>query len=299
MNCGVKLGNISLKSPLLPASGTFASGKEYSEFVDLNSLGAVVTKGVSAQPWSGNPMPRIAETASGMLNAIGLQNAGVEHFIQEDLPFLKQMKAKIIVNICGKTIEDYLQVVERLSSESVDFLEINISCPNIKEGGIAFGQNAQNIFEITSLIKKKAKQPIMIKLSPNVTDIKEMAKAAQEGGADAISLINTLTGTKIDIHQRKFVLANQTGGLSGPAIKPIALNMVYQAAQAVSIPLIGMGGIQSGEDAIEFLMAGATAVAVGTSLFRYPGIFQEILLAIQDYMRRYKVKNIKDIIGIL
>lgn len=262
MNMKVNLAGVEFKNPVMEASGTFGSGAEYGEFVDLNKLGAVVTKGVANVPWPGNPTPRIAETASGMLNAIGLQNPGIDLFTKRDIPFLKQYDTKIIVNVCGKSTEDYLEVVERLGDEPVDMLEINISCPNVKEGGIAFGQDPKAVEAITKAVKKVAKQPVIMKLSPNVTDITEMARAAEAGGADVLSLINTLTGMKIDIYKQDFALANKTGGLSGPAIKPIAVRMVYQVANAVKIPIIGMGGIQSGEDAIEFMLAGASAVTI-------------------------------------
>ena len=270
MNMKVNLAGVEFKNPVMEASGTFGSGAEYGEFVDLNKLGAVVTKGVANVPWPGNPTPRIAETASGMLNAIGLQNPGIDLFTKRDIPFLKQYDTKIIVNVCGKSTEDYLEVVERLGDEPVDMLEINISCPNVKEGGIAFGQDPKAVEAITKAVKKVAKQPVIMKLSPNVTDITEMARAAEAGGADVLSLINTLTGMKIDIYKQDFALANKTGGLSGPAIKPIAVRMVYQVANTVKIPIIGMGGIQSGEDAIEFMLAGASAVAVGTANFNNP-----------------------------
>ena len=281
----------------MTASGTFGSGMEYSEFVDLNKLGAVVTKGVANVPWPGNPTPRVAEVYGGMLNAIGLQNPGIDVFCERDIPFLKKYDTKIIVNVCGKTVEDYLEVVERLGDEPVDMLEINVSCPNVKEGAIAFGQKADALYNITSEIKKKAKQPIIMKLSPNVTDITEMAKAAETAGSDALSLINTITGMKIDIHRRKFVLANKTGGMSGPAIKPVAVRMVYQTAQAVKIPIIGMGGIANAEDAIEFLLAGATAVSVGAMNFVNPYATAEIVEGIEDYMRRYGIEDIRELIG--
>ena len=293
----VKIAGVELKNPVMTASGTFGSGMEYSEFTDLSRLGAVVTKGVANVPWPGNPTPRVAETASGMLNAIGLQNPGVETFCSRDLPFLRQFDTKVIVNVCGKTTEDYCQVVERLSGEPVDLLEINISCPNVKSGGIAFGQDPAAVEAITKEIKKTAKQPVIMKLSPNVTDITEIARAAEAGGADALSLINTLTGMKIDIHRRTFALANKTGGLSGPAIKPVALRMVYQTAQAVKIPIIGMGGIMSGEDAVEFLLAGASAVSVGTANFTNPRATLEILKGIEDYMEQYQVEKVGDLIG--
>lgn len=297
MKTSVKIAGVTFKNPVMTASGTFGSGMEYSEFVDLNKLGAVVTKGVANVPWQGNPTPRIAETHGGMLNAIGLQNPGVDVFIERDIPFLKQFDTRIIVNVCGKTVEDYLEVVEKLSDQPVDMLEINVSCPNVKEGAIAFGQKADALFAITEQIKKHAKQPVIMKLSPNVTDIAEMAKAAEAGGADALSLINTITGMKIDIHKRCFALANKTGGLSGPAIKPVAVRMVYQASRAVRIPIIGMGGIANAEDAIEFLLAGATAVAVGAMNFVNPYTTQEIVEGMEDYMRRYQMKDIRELIG--
>ena len=297
MNTKVTIAGVELKNPVMTASGTFGSGMEYGEFVDLNRLGAVVTKGVANVPWPGNPTPRVAETYGGMLNAIGLQNPGIEVFAQRDIPFLKQYDTKIIVNVCGKTVEDYLEVVERLGDEPVDMLEINVSCPNVKEGAIAFGQKADCLYDITSQIKKKAKQPVIMKLSPNVTDIAEMARAAEAAGSDAISLINTITGMKIDIHRRKFALANKTGGLSGPAIKPVAVRMVYQCAQAVQIPIIGMGGIATAEDAIEFLMAGATAVSVGAMNFVNPYATVEIIEGIEEYMRQYQVEDIRELIG--
>ena len=297
MNTKVNLAGVELKNPVMEGSGTFGSGAEYSEFVDLNKLGAVVTKGVANVPWPGNPTPRIAETASGMLNAIGLQNPGIDVLIQRDIPFLKQFDTKIIVNVCGKTTEDYLEVVERLGDQPVDLLEINISCPNVKEGGIAFGQNPKAVEEITKAVKKVAKQPVIMKLSPNVTDITEMAKAAEAGGADVLSLINTLTGMKIDIYKQDFALANKTGGLSGPAIKPIAVRMVYQVANAVNIPILGMGGIQTGEDAMEFILAGATAVAVGTANFNNPFATEQVAAGIESYMRQMGVDDIRDLIG--
>lgn len=297
MDMSVKIAGVEWKNPVTVASGTFGSGEEFSEFVDLNRLGAVTTKGVANVPWPGNPTPRIAETASGMLNAIGLQNPGIDVLIQRDIPFLKQFDTKIIVNVCGKTTEDYLEVVERLGDQPVDLLEINISCPNVKEGGIAFGQNPKAVEEITKAVKKVAKQPVIMKLSPNVTDITEMAKAAEAGGADVLSLINTLTGMKIDIYKQDFALANKTGGLSGPAIKPIAVRMVYQVANAVNIPIIGMGGIQTGEDAMEFILAGATAVAVGTANFNNPFATEQVAAGIESYMRQMGVDDIRDLIG--
>lgn len=293
----ILFAGVPLKNPVMTASGTFGAGKEYGEFVTLSALGAVVTKGVSLTPWEGNPVPRIAETYGGMLNAIGLQNPGVETFLERDLPFLKQQDTKVIVNVCGKTKEEYIAVVERLANESVDLLEINISCPNVNHGGIAFGQDARLVEEITKDLKRCAKQPIIMKLSPNVTDITEIAKACEAGGADAISLINTLTGMKIDIEKRKFLLANKTGGLSGPAIKPIAVRMVYQVAQAIKLPIIGMGGILTAEDAIEFLLAGATAVSVGTANFRNPYATIEVIKGIEAYLERHGLFDVKEIIG--
>lgn len=297
MNTAVTIAGVTLKNPVVTGSGTFGSGKEYSDFVDLNKLGGVVTKGVANIPWAGNPTPRIAETASGMLNAIGLQNPGIDVFVQRDIPFLQQYDTKIIVNVCGKSVSDYCEVVERLGDEKVDLLEINISCPNVKEGGIAFGQNPRAVEEITSELKKRAKQPIIMKLSPNVTDITEMARAAEAAGADALSLINTLTGMKIDVDKRAFALANKTGGLSGPAIKPVAVRMVYQVANAVNLPIIGMGGIMTAYDALEFLMAGATAVSVGTANFTNPYATVEIAAGIEEYMKRNNINDIKEIIG--
>ncbi|MDF2589590.1 MAG: pyrD [Anaerocolumna sp.] len=296
MNTKVNIAGVEWKNPVTTASGTFGSGVEYSDFVDLSKIGAVTTKGVSNIPWTGNNTPRIAETYGGMLNAIGLQNPGIDVFIKRDIPFLRQYDTKIIVNVCGKTTEDYCDVVEKLGDVDVDMLEINISCPNVKEGGIAFGQNPCAVEKITSEIKKRAKQPVIMKLSPNVTDITETAKAAEAGGADALSLINTLTGMQIDIHKRKFVLANKTGGLSGPAVKPIAVRMVYQVSHAVKLPIIGMGGIMTGEDAIEFLMAGATAVAVGTANFINPTATMDVISGIENYMKKYNIKDIHDLI---
>ena len=299
LNTSVNLAGVQLKNPVMTASGTFGSGAEYSEFVDLNRLGAVVTKGVANVPWPGNPTPRIAETTGGMLNAIGLQNPGIDVFVKRDSPFLKQYDTKIIVNVCGKSTEDYLEVVERLGDEPVDLLEINISCPNVKEGGIAFGQDPKAVEAITKAVKAKAKQPIIMKLSPNVTDITVMAKAAEAGGADVLSLINTLTGMKIDIQRQCFAIANKTGGLSGPAVKPIALRMVYQVANAVSVPIIGMGGIATPEDAIEFILAGATAVSVGTANFYNPYATIQVAEGIEDYMKQHNCEDINQLIGIV
>ena len=297
MNTKVTIAGVTLNNPVMTASGTFGSGMEYSDFVDLNRLGAVVTKGVANRPWPGNPTPRVAETYGGMLNAIGLQNPGINVFTERDIPFLRQYDTKIIVNVCGKTVEDYLEVVERLGDEPVDMLEINVSCPNVKEGAIAFGQKAEALYDITSQIKDKARQPVIMKLSPNVTDITEMAKAAEAAGADALSMINTITGMKIDIHRRQFALANKTGGLSGPAIKPVAVRMVYLAAHAVKIPIIGMGGIANAEDAIEFILAGASAVAVGAMNFVNPYATIEVVEGIEAYMERYGIENVAELTG--
>ena len=293
------IAGITLKNPVMPASGTFGSGQEYSGFVDLNRLGAVVTKGVSLVPWEGNSTPRIMETASGMINAVGLQNPGIDVLIERDLPFLRKFDTKVIVNVCGSTVADYLEVVERLAGQEIDMLEINISCPNVEHGGIAFGQEPGMVEYITKEIKKKAAQPVSMKLTPNVTDITEIAKAAEAGGADALSLINTITGMRIDVKKRTFSVANKTGGLSGPAIKPIALRMVWQTCRAVSIPVIGMGGIQSAEDALEFIMAGATAVAVGTANFRNPYAMPEIIEELEKYMDENGIKDLQEIRGIV
>lgn len=297
MNTSVTIAGVTFKNPVMTASGTFGSGMEYGDFVDLNRLGAVVTKGVANVPWPGNPTPRVTEVYGGMLNAIGLQNPGIDVFLKRDIPFLQQYDTKIIVNVCGKTVEDYLEVVEKLNDSAADMLEINVSCPNVKEGAIAFGQKADCLFDITSKIKNVAKKPIIMKLSPNVTDITEMAKAAEVAGADAISLINTITGMKIDIHRRTFALANKTGGMSGPAIKPVAVRMVYQASHAVKIPVIGMGGIATAEDAIEFLLAGATAVSVGAVNFMNPYATVEIVDGIEQYMTKYGVEDVQELIG--
>ena len=296
-NMHVSIAGVTLKNPVMTASGTFGSGQEYSEFVSLDRLGAVVTKGVANVPWEGNKTPRIAETACGMINAIGLQNPGIDVFVERDIPFLKQFDTKIIVNVCGRSIEDYCEVVERLADQPVDLLEINVSCPNVKEGGIAFGQKPEALYEITKRVKACASQPVIMKLSPNVTDIRVMAKAAEEGGADCISLINTITGMKIDIERQTFALANRTGGLSGPAIKPVAVRMVYEASHAVSIPVIGMGGISCWQDAVEFMMAGATAVSVGTANFNNPYVTEEIIDGIEAFMERKGLSDIKEIIG--
>mgnify|MGYP001081347297 CR=1 FL=1 len=297
MNTRVSIAGVEFKNPVTTASGTFGSGMEYAELVDLNRLGAVTTKGVANVPWPGNPTPRVAETYGGMLNAIGLQNPGVDVLLERDIPFLKHYDTRIIVNVCGKTTEDYVAVVEKLADAPVDLLEINISCPNVREGGIAFGQDPRMVESITREIKQHAKQPVIMKLSPNVTDITQTAKAAEAGGADALSLINTLTGMKIDINRRTFLLANKTGGMSGPAVKPVALRMVYQTANAVSIPVIGMGGIATAEDALEFLMAGASMVAVGTANFYNPRATLDVIEGIEQYMKSSRVEDIKELIG--
>ena len=297
MNLSVDFAGVSMKNPVTTASGTFGSGAEYGEFVDLSELGAVTTKGVANIPWPGNPTPRICETYGGMLNAIGLQNPGIDVFIERDIPFLKQHDTKIIVNVCGRTAQDYVDVVERLADQDVDLLEINISCPNVKAGGIAFGQDPKQVELITSQIKRVARQPVIMKLSPNVTDIAQMAQAAEAGGADAVSLINTLTGMKIDVERRTFALANKTGGMSGPAVKPVAVRMVYQVAQAVKIPILGMGGIRNAQDALEFIMAGATMVAVGTANFHNPAATLDVIHGIQDYMEKHKIEDIRELIG--
>ena len=297
MNMSVNIAGVEWKNPVTVASGTFGSGAEYSEFADLNKLGAVTTKGVANVPWAGNPTPRVAEVYGGMLNAVGLQNPGIELFCKRDIPFLKQYDTKIIVNVCGHSTEEYVAVVERLADEPVDLLEINISCPNVKEGGIAFGQGPKAVEAITKEMKRHAKQPVIMKLSPNVTDITEMARAAEAGGADALSLINTITGMKIDVNRRKFVLANQTGGMSGPAIHPVAVRMVYQTAKAVNVPIIGMGGIMNADDAIEMILAGATAVSVGTANFTDPTVTEKIVAGIGEYMKKYHVNDIKELIG--
>lgn len=299
MDMRVKIAGVEWNNPVTVASGTFGSGEEYSEFVDLNRLGAVTTKGVANVPWPGNPTPRVAEIHSGMMNAIGLQNPGIDVFCERDIPFLRQFDTKIIVNVCGRSAEDYCEVVERLANEDVDMLEINISCPNVKEGGIAFGQNPKAAEEITKAVKKYAKQPVIMKLSPNVTSIAEMAKAVEAGGADAISLINTLTGMKIDINRKTFALANKTGGVSGPAVHPIAVRMVYEAANAVNVPIIGMGGIESAEDAIEMLLVGASAVSVGTANFYNPTVTMDIVDGIEAYMKQNHFVSVQDMVGIV
>ena len=299
MNLSVDIAGVTMKNPVTTGSGTFGSGEEFSEFVDLSKLGAVTTKGVANVPWPGNSVPRVAEVYGGMLNAIGLQNPGIDVFVERDIPYLKKAGATIIVNVCGKSEKDYLEVVERLADQPVDLLEINVSCPNVKEGGIAFGQDPKALYDITKAVKAKAKQPIIMKLSPNVTDITEMARAAEAGGADILSLINTLTGMKIDIYRKTFALANKTGGMSGPAVKPVAVRMVYQVAQAVKLPIIGMGGIATAEDALEFIMAGATAVSVGTANFFNPYATTEIVDGLAKFMEQQKVEDINQLIGIV
>ncbi len=297
MNMSVNIAGVQWKNPVTVASGTFGSGAEYSEFVDLNKLGAVTTKGVANVPWEGNPTPRIAEVKSGMMNAIGLQNPGIDVFCERDIPFLRKYDTNIIVNVCGHAPEEYLAVVERLADEPVDMMEINISCPNVNANFLAFGQDPKHVEELTREIKKIAKQPVIMKLTPNVTDIAEIARAAEAGGADAVSLINTLTGMKIDISRRSFALANKTGGVSGPCVKPVAVRMVYQVTNAVKIPVIGMGGIASAEDALEFIMAGATAVSVGTANFYQPDVTEKIIQGIADFMEQQKVEDIHELIG--
>lgn len=297
MNMKVTIAGVEWKNPVTVASGTFGSGAEFAEFADLNKLGAVTTKGVANVPWPGNPTPRVAEVYGGMMNAIGLQNPGIDLFCERDIPFLRQYDTRIIVNVCGKSTEDYCEVAERLAGEDVDMLEINISCPNVKEGGIAFGQSADSVEAITKEIKRYAAQPVIMKLSPNVTDIAQMARAAEAGGADAISLINTLTGMKIDIWKRTFALANKTGGLSGPAIHPVAVRMVYEAARAVKLPVIGMGGIIDAEGAIEMMLAGASAVSVGTANFRNFAVMEEIVDGIREYLRKQGISDVKELVG--
>ena len=299
MNMSVNIAGVEWKNPVTVASGTFGSGEEFSEFVDLNRLGAVTTKGVANVPWAGNPTPRVAEVYGGMMNAIGLQNPGIDLFCERDIPYLKNFDTKIIVNVCGHAPEEYLAVVERLADEPIDMMEINISCPNVNAGFLAFGQDAHNVEKLTAQIKKIAKQPIIMKLTPNVTDITEIARAAEAGGADAVSLINTLTGMKIDINRKTFAVANKTGGVSGPIVKPVAVRMVYQVAQAVNIPIIGMGGISCAEDAIEFLLAGASAVSVGTANFHNPAVTLEVIDGIEAYMKKNGFENVKDMVGIV
>ena len=299
INTKVKIAGVEFKNPVTVASGTFGHGEEFADLVDINRLGAVTTKGVANIPWEGNPTPRIAEVYGGMLNAIGLQNPGVDTFIERDLKFLKEKDTKIIVNVCGRSVEDYIETVERLSDEDVDMFEINISCPNVSHGGIAFGTNVESVREITKQMKAHSKKPIIMKLSPNVTDITEIARAAEAAGSDALSLINTITGMKIDINKRCFAIANRTGGMSGPAIKPIALRMVYQVANAVNIPIIGMGGIATFEDAVEFMLAGATMVSVGTANFINPNASIDVAKGIEKYLENNGFKDVNEIIGLV
>jgi len=297
MDMRVTIGGVTMQNPVTTASGTFGSGREYSQFVDLNRLGAITVKGVSDKPWPGNPAPRVAETYSGMLNAVGLQNPGMEAFIADDIPFLRRYDTKIIVNICGHTPQEYCNVVERLATEDIDLLELNISCPNVSEGGITFGTNWKMVEQVVGDVKKRAKQPLIVKLTPNVTDIDVIARAAESAGADALSMINTLLGMKIDIHKRKPLLGNKTGGLSGPAVKPVAVRMIYQVAQSVKIPIIGMGGIANGDDAIEFILAGASMVAVGTANFANPYATTDTIDGIAAYMEKYNVRSVQELVG--
>ncbi len=292
--CGVKL-----KNPVLTASGTFGNGREYDEFYDISKLGGITVKGIASKEWKGNATPRIAETYGGMLNAIGLQNKGVDHFIQNELPFLETKSTAKLINICGHSIEEFIEVINKLEKTSVDMYELNVSCPNVTKGGISFGTDKEILYNVVKEVKPYTTKPLIIKLSPNVTNIQEMAKACEEGGADGISLINTLIGMKIDINKRQTVLRNKIGGLSGPAIKPVALRLVYQVAQAVDIPIIGMGGISTYEDAIEFIMAGATAISVGTANFINPYASLNIINGIEKYMEKEKIKNLSEIRGII
>lgn len=296
-NLRVKLGGVTLKNPIMPASGTFGSGKEYEEYLDLNQLGMVVTKGVADVPWKGNATPRVAETYGGMLNSVGLQNPGIQHFIQEDIPFLETYDTKTMVNIAGRSIEEYVRVVTALKNQPVDLLELNISCPNIKEGGVAFGTDVDMAYKVTKQVKAAAGQPLIVKLSPNVTDVVAVAKACEAAGADGISLINTLLGMKMDIKSRRPLLANTFGGLSGPAIKPVALRMVYQVAKEINIPIIGIGGISTWEDALEFILAGASAVQVGTANFRNPRVMIEIIEGLENYLSEENIDGIEELIG--
>lgn len=299
LNLKTILAGIEMKNPVITASGTFGSGREFADFIDLNILGAVTVKGVSAMPWKGNNSPRIAETNGGMLNSIGLQNNGVDFFLKYDMPYLRNYNTKIIVNICGHTIKDYCTVAEKLASSDIDLLELNISCPNLIAGGMEFGTNPTLVQKIICEVKKHSKQPLIVKLSPNVTDIVEIAKIAENSGADALSLINTLQGMKIDIYSRKPILANKIGGYSGPGIKPVAVRMVYQVCKAVHIPVIGMGGISNAEDAIEFIMAGAEAIAIGTANFNNPLVTCETIDGIKNFMRTNHISDISQIRGII
>ena len=297
MNTKINFAGIEMKNPVTVASGTFGYGREFSDFFDLSKLGGIITKGTSLKPKAGNKPPRVCETASGMLNSIGLQNPGVEYFAQNDLPFLKKFDTAIIVNVCGSSIDEYVELCKILNSLDIDGVELNLSCPNVKAGCMAFGNTYEGVKEVTSKVRKVLDKPLIVKLTPNVTDISSIAKAVEDAGADGVSLINTLLGMKIDINNRKPVLANNTGGLSGPAIKPIAVRMVYQVAKVVNIPILGMGGIVSGEDAIEFILAGATAISIGAGNFINPYTSIETIQGIEKYMQKYDIKNIDEIIG--
>ena len=297
MNTKVNFAGIEMKNPVTVASGTFGYGREYAEFFDLGKLGAIITKGTSLKPKSGNKPSRVCETPSGMLNSIGLQNPGVEYFANNDLPFLRKFDTKIIVNACGSSIDEYVELCKILNNLDIDGVELNLSCPNVKEGCMAFGNTYEGVKKVTSEVRKVLDKPLIVKLTPNVTDIASIAKGAEEGGADAISLINTLLAMKIDIYKRRPVLANNTGGLSGPAIRPVAVRMVYQVAQAVNIPIMGLGGIVSGEDAIEFMLAGATTVSIGAGNFIDPYTSVKVVEEIEEYMRKCNVEDINDIIG--
>ena len=293
----VNIAGVEFKNPVMEASGTFGSGMEYSEFVDLSRLGAVVTKGVANVPWPGNPTPRIAETYGGMINAIGLQNPGIDVFAKRDIPFLKKYDTKIIVNVCGRSTEDYIEVVERLGEEPVDMLEINISCPNVHGGGLAFGTDPKAAASVTRAVKAAVKKPVIVKLSPNVTSIADIARACEDAGADAVSLINTVLGMRIDLRAKRPLLANKTGGMSGPAIFPLAVRMVWQVYEAVRIPIIGMGGVQSAQDVLELMLAGATAVEVGAANLVDPYACRDIVRDLPQAMQNYNIQNLKDIIG--
>lgn len=297
MNLEVNLGGIKLKNPVTVASGTFGYGREYSEFYDLGEIGAICTKGTSLRPKTGNKAPRVCETSSGMLNAIGLENKGLEYFAEFDLPFLKKFDTKIIVNTFGSTVEDYVEACRFLNKLDIDGVEINLSCPNVKAGCMAFGNTYEGVKEVTEKCRKVIDKPLIVKLTPNVTDITQTAKAVEDAGADGVSLINTLMGMKIDIDKRRPVLANNTGGLSGPAIKPVAVRMVYQVAQKVKIPILGLGGIVSGDDAIEFMLAGATAISIGSGNFIDPYVAPKTVKGIEDYMKKYNISDVNDIIG--
>ena len=297
MNTKVNFAGIEMKNPVTVASGTFGYGREYAEFFDLGKLGAVITKGTSLRPKSGNKPSRVCETPSGMLNSIGLQNPGVEYFANNDLPFLRKFDTKIIVNACGSSIDEYVELCKILNNLDIDGVELNLSCPNVKEGCMAFGNTYEGVKKVTSEVRKVLDKPLIVKLTPNVTDIAGIAKGVEDGGADAVSLINTLLAMKIDIYKRKPVLANNTGGLSGPAIRPVAVRMVYQVAQAVNIPVMGLGGIVSGEDAIEFMLAGATTVSIGAGNFIDPYTSVKVVEGIEEYMRKCNIEDINDIIG--